>query len=280
LSHTYNNLKSRVSSGTAARNCAQRIPLVHCVRKHVEITRVIDFLKRGYVDDPVSRESTRRANNELGIPEGSTFFYAGRSFPEEGIRVAMLHGGAFDGDKAEENCFESKVKANNPGLMDCGARPFDSGGLVAKEPVKQLKLEWRKHAPVKDGKPDVKAYFDAHNVTEMEEWRIYFGLFLEDFFASPRDYWGGIPKKEIDSTTFRPEDSWRNWTFELHSKWEVPPGLAGDIVVDARLEYHFQNQAGFGGQPAMAPSVKKIGRFHQNPGKEADRTAKETALSK
>lgn len=279
MSHTYKNLSKTTTVTEASKNYAQQMPLVHSIRSHAGRARVIDLLMKGRLGNVLSRESTRRASDGLGIPQGAMFFYAGRAFPEEGIQIVMLYGGVFDADKNKEEQLEFRIQSNCSDLMDCGARPFDAGGLVSKEPEKRLKFDVSKWVQVRNDVSKAKIYFDDHNVTKMNEWRPYFSLFLTEFFESPKDYLDGVPKKEIDGVAFDANDSWRNWTFELHSKWKVPLNLAGDIIVDARLEYHFLNQPGFGGVPAMAPAVKRIGRFHHAPREEAERRVKHLLYS-
>jgi len=194
------------------------------------------------------------------------FFYAGRAFPELNIQVVLLYGGIFDSDNKDESNIENIIQENNSDLMDCGVRPFDSGGLVTKK----LKLNLSSCIKKVEGVSQVKSYFDEHNLSELLEWRRYFALFLTSFFKSPQDYWDGFPNKKIDGTSFKKNDCWRNWTFEIHSNWHVSPKFAGVIMIDERLERHARNQAGFGGKPIMAPIVRRIAQFHYSPREKAE----------
>ena len=276
MSHTFKSLKSQVTPGGTVCRCAERTPLVHCIRSREDRDMVIRFLTTGDITDFQSKESTRKACNTLGIPEDSTFFYAGRAFPESGVQVAMLYGGAFDADKSISDRFEALLMVSNTGRMSCGARPFDSGGLEKG----RLKLGFDKSATAKNGTVDISMYFNDHNVTDLAEFRPYFALFVKEFFAKPADYWCGVPQKAIDGTMFGLGDDLRNWTFEVHSKWKVSPSYAGDIIIGTQVEHHVQHQAGFGGNPSLAPILKKSSRFNNNPSGEAYLTAKNAELSK
>jgi hypothetical protein len=269
------------------------VPLVESIRSHVPIEEVLGFLQRGCRTKSVSRESTKQAGRETGIPEGAIYFYAGRVFPEKTKEedkkqihwAILLYGGGLDADKASGHGFEDHLRKNNPEPMDSGARPFDSGALFTKDPMKQLKLDWRGHTSNKEGRSSAKAYFDDHNITTIEEWRDYFALFIEEFFASPSDYWDGTPKKEIDGAFFTKCDDWRNWAFEIHSKWEVPVNLVGDMFVNDSLSRFLSDRAaGFGvaapgATVSLAPIVRERCRYRLRPSVEAERRAKEIALS-
>jgi hypothetical protein len=244
-----------------------------CIRKCAERDKVIAIFSSGYLGgkEAIPRQSTKQANAVLGIPDGSTYLYAGRAFPDEDAPMFILFGGALDSEEREEIRVEKQMKG--------GARPFDSGGLAEGH----LKLKWDLYTPIRDGGDDDKkrGYFDAHNLTSLSEWRAYFALFVESCFGSCADYWDGVPKKEIDGASFSSQDDFRNWVFELHSEPSAPINLllAGVVWTDYETRRKLDRSVTWQKTPMMAPFVKKKCRPDRKPRLQADMQAKRIALT-
>jgi hypothetical protein len=266
MSHTFKNLKERVEKPSEEADiCARNVPLVHCIREHAELENVISLLKTGFFCSLNSKPKTTSACKKLGIPEGSMFFYVGRSFPENGVSIAILYGGAYDIDK---NCvvIESQIMSNNSSPICRGVRPFDSGGLAEEK----LRFSVTKE--------ELKTYFNEHNDSDLKKWRDYFSRFITEFFASPAGYWQSYPTKDIDGINFTKNDDWRNWTFEIHSKWSVPVSLAGRIFVKPQIERSLQNSVGFRNNTRLAPVVSALIQYCPSPTIEAERQAFELSV--
>ncbi|MBI5843709.1 MAG: hypothetical protein HZB23_03465 [Deltaproteobacteria bacterium] len=217
MSHTFTNLASKVFPSDANKICAEKIPLMHTVRSADGINRLIDIFKSGRLGgvDICQRVSTNSAQQELGIPANSAYFYAGRVFPDDFDPPACF---LITGELESEA--DSGI-GGKPPFVGGGAVPFDSGGLATDK----LRL-WEFQKTL--AQTDKLNYFKDHSVT-LEKWREYFSLFVEEFFSNPEGYWGSNPAKAIDNVTFEPEDDWRNWSFEIHSS--APVGFENAEVV-------------------------------------------------
>lgn len=265
MSHTYQNLaNSGKTVGQASADCAEKVPLVHCIRGKTAAEAVRKFFESGEFQEVVSSKSTVRACNELGIPDGSMYFYAGRAFPENGVLVSLLFGGAFEKDGQS---IETIIENENRDPACRGARPFDSGGLVTSDPEKKLCFIVEQFAA------DAKAYFVAHNETNILAWREYFALFLQQYFTKPSDYWK-CPSVMIDGILFSSSLDWRNWTFEIHSAVHVSSEYVGKVFAGNDYNRFAQNRIGFGGSPGVAPILKSVLEWVEDPRSSADDAAK------
>jgi hypothetical protein len=148
------------------------------------------------------------------------------------------------------------------------ARPFDSGGLARGK----TKIKWQSFAK------NEKDYFQQHNLADLTLWRRYFALFLEKFFASPKDYWESIPKVPIDQTTFKAGDPWRDWTFEINFEAPVTLDDAGDILIDDETFQRLRFEAGWSDRSFSAATALERCRISMKPHEEAEETAKRIAL--
>ena len=93
MSHSYTNLKN--SNGTTElkyRRCGQAIPLIHCIRDRNKVDSLLSILKGGQLGgtDFSSRTSTIDTNKCAGIPNGSTFLFAGKAIEDSDSQVYLL----------------------------------------------------------------------------------------------------------------------------------------------------------------------------------------------
>lgn len=229
MAHSFENLLAQgVVPSAESSTAARRIGVVHSVCGTAARELAGAILESGVLSNerinPAS--STAECERRLGWPP-MVYFYAGRVHPRIPQEMALVFGGFADLDGG---VFEDGRRG--------GVTPFDSGGVAASN----SRLPWSRHGGSE------REYVEAHNLRDLNRWRDYFALFLEEYFDRPRDYWDRCPCRPIDGAQLvrqgeSQEHPWMDWTFELHLEDPVTITSAGVVYLTASLAEYIQQNA-------------------------------------
>lgn len=247
MSHTFEALTASATNPPSETfDCASKVRWVHVLRSRKVAELVTNILQTGKLEIPSSRPTSTTGESEriLGLSP-SVYFYAGRAFPEDLAKTAIL---------VEQSSLSQDREVHH--MM---VAPFDTGAVAQNKTL----------LPAEPNK--LKQYVQEHS-TQSKNFQLYFACFLAQFFSSPEDYWDGIPG-QIDGVGFDNSSDFRNWTFEV--RCEEFAGLP--------KSHWFIDDEGFGvlQRCMLKPGATEVTFTHQSSkiAEACDNAAKNFALS-